>query len=48
MEEITKDPNKNYLEEEPFFIQDSNTGEVHILRAVNADIFGNTIKKEAN
>lgn len=40
-----KDPNKNYLEAEPFFITDSLTGEVHILRAVNEDIYGKTVKE---
>jgi hypothetical protein len=45
MERITKDPSKNYLETEPFFITDSATGEVHILRAVNEDIYGKTVKE---
>lgn len=32
MERIIKDPNKNYLEEEPFFISSADGRQVDILR----------------
>lgn len=42
-ETITPDLTKHYLTEEPFFVQDGNTGEVFILRPANFDPI-----KEAN
>jgi hypothetical protein len=39
-ETITPDSTKHYLTEEPFFIVDKNTKEVHILRPANFDPIG--------
>ena len=36
-EELTLDPRKNYLIEEPFFIVDKNTKEAFILRPADFD-----------